>query len=376
MIALALVVLAIIGTITWIGWRSASERETELVHEALGQTADDVATIAHQASDTVTQLRDWATQYPAHAPVTSREIQRIADASVAAPRDGLVSLDGLAALPADERLGQIIATPASTTPLVPGKPSALQVGLALVLRLRNGQLTAPFLKWTYFFSADRSLLATAPFQPSAKMLGGVDIRRFLHTSWTTYEVTTGGTPEKNPGREPYWTRPYLDQAGAGMMISNAAPVYWGDRFVGVVGTDVSLAALDASLREFSEPPGDGELYVVDDHGDVLADRRGGSDVGVWSAADVLPRSFVAAGGLKRPTAGTAEVEGKRIFTVPMGDVGWTVVYVMEPRTFGVGILGRFLPQIVTAFLCSSPCSACSACIGSSTSLPRHASRRT
>ncbi|MFT4926188.1 MAG: signal transduction histidine kinase [Phenylobacterium sp.] len=51
------------------------------------------------------------------------------------------------------------------------------------------------------------------------------------------------TPVKNPSRELVWSPLYEDPAGQGKMISASAPIYVDDTFLGVVGTDVTLANL-------------------------------------------------------------------------------------------------------------------------------------
>ncbi len=49
-----------------------------------------------------------------------------------------------------------------------------------------------------------------------------------------------GRPDINPMRSPYWTKSSASLFGNGMIISRAAPVYLGDRFVGVVGVDILI----------------------------------------------------------------------------------------------------------------------------------------
>ena len=51
------------------------------------------------------------------------------------------------------------------------------------------------------------------------------------------------TPENNPKRQLIWTPLYKDPAGLGWMISAIAPIYVENRFIGIVGTDMTLAKL-------------------------------------------------------------------------------------------------------------------------------------
>lgn len=58
-----------------------------------------------------------------------------------------------------------------------------------------------------------------------------------------------GRPDINPMRSPYWTKSSASQFGNGMIISRAAPVYSGDRFVGVVGVDILIDNLMDTVRD-------------------------------------------------------------------------------------------------------------------------------
>ncbi len=357
----ALVVLTIIALVTWLGWRDATEREVLLANDAVVEVAADVGEVTRTAADSIEQLRDWAARYPDHAPVGSQRMHHIISRSVAHPVDGVISLDELGRRPAVQRLGQVIATPAAARGARTGRPSMLDLGMALVLRLQNAQLTAPYLRWTYFFAADRSLVALAPFTPSRDIIGGGGIARFMQQSWTD-EVTVAGTPTRNPTRAAYWTRAHPDRAGAGPIVSHAAPVYWGDRFQGVVATDVRLPTLNEHLKRFSEPADDGEVYIVDGNHDVIADRRGGSGtvvdrsdastVGLRTAGDVLPD-----GVMRRIDDGNRDITGvrfagKRVFTEPIAASEWSVVYVMDAGTVRGRVLRAFLPQMLMSLLLS------------------------
>lgn len=52
-----------------------------------------------------------------------------------------------------------------------------------------------------------------------------------------------GTPDRNPSRKPVWTGLYLDVAVNKWMVSAIVPVYYRDRFLGIIGHDVILTEL-------------------------------------------------------------------------------------------------------------------------------------
>lgn len=125
--------------------------------------------------------------------------------------------------------------------------------------------------WSYFFSAAGDFITILPGAPLADFLAaapGVADARELIAHWLAYPVFRLGTPEANPGRAPYWTPPYDDAGGTGRMVSAAMPVYDGDRFEGIVGTDIPLATLAVVLDHMASPLG--ALGLVTDGGDVLS----------------------------------------------------------------------------------------------------------
>jgi len=59
----------------------------------------------------------------------------------------------------------------------------------------------------------------------------------------------------NPDRKHFWTKPYLDRAGNGMMVSCAIPIDNNNVVLGVVGADIVLQFLDNFTAPIEEMPG-------------------------------------------------------------------------------------------------------------------------
>jgi signal transduction histidine kinase/CheY-like chemotaxis protein len=76
-------------------------------------------------------------------------------------------------------------------------------------------------------------------------------------------------PENNPEREVVWSPIYVDATGQGLLVTAAAPVYAGDEFVGVVGVDVTLQDITASVEE-TRLLGSGYGFLIDDEGRAIA----------------------------------------------------------------------------------------------------------
>lgn len=141
---------------------------------------------------------------------------------------------------------------------------------------RATHATRPYLRWSYFFSDSRKFVAIYPWAPFDQMMGMDDPTAAL-AGYFTYDLYTLGEPGANPDRTAYWSPVYVDAGGAGLMVTHAAPVWLGDRFIGVVGTDVLLSWLSDYLGSF--PPVPGRVAVVDQQGNLVATPDGAAASG-------------------------------------------------------------------------------------------------
>lgn len=348
-----LLLVVLIAFTTWRGWvRARDEQVRQAVHQ-LQERAIRLKAMLKAADDHVLQLARWAEEFPYHAPDPGASDVRAAVArAMAGAKHGEFNLDALEKLPVERRQGVLNALSSSAQPRPQG-PSNLDLAVSLLDRFKYAQGTTSFLRWSYFFSAKKDFLAMAPWAPSAEVLGNEpSIRSFLQQSWT-YEITDRARPEKNPSRQHYWTKAYFDQAGAGMMVSLGAPVYWGGEFVGVMGADVLLGFLSDFLREFPDP--EGVLAIANEHGQLLADRKGvttaGPDVQTIDAVlppDLRPWSKEAAlNGLENGRASGDHY----VIAVRLGDPDWTVLYLLPRSTVAARAVRDYAPQLgMTALL--------------------------
>lgn len=79
------------------------------------------------------------------------------------------------------------------------------------------------------------------------------------------------TPEYNPERKTIWTAPYIDPAGAGMIVSAVAPIYQGDEFRGILGVDITLKRLIDHLNSLKPVEnGSGYAFLIDRNNRLIA----------------------------------------------------------------------------------------------------------
>ncbi|MGR6873090.1 PDC sensor domain-containing protein [Pseudomonas sp. HK3] len=79
---------------------------------------------------------------------------------------------------------------------------------------------------------------------------------------------TLGVPEVNPTKTIFWTPIYSDEAGKGMMVTAAKPVYRQTEFLGTVAIDFTLGELADYVKTFRQDKG--ELFIINASGQLLA----------------------------------------------------------------------------------------------------------
>ncbi|MEI8086735.1 MAG: hypothetical protein WCG93_11025 [Paludibacter sp.] len=72
----------------------------------------------------------------------------------------------------------------------------------------------------------------------------------------------------NPTKKSLWvSEPYVDPAGRGWMVSAIAPVYYGDKFVGVPGIDVTINMI---TKRYVQDSINSMMLIVDSNGAIVA----------------------------------------------------------------------------------------------------------
>ncbi|MDR7308358.1 cache domain-containing protein [Rhodoferax saidenbachensis] len=129
------------------------------------------------------------------------------------------------------------------------------------------------LLWSYFYDAQKQWRWVFPSQSRDEVLtatGKPDMGAALRVLWDaagTTPLETAG-PASNPQKELVWTAPHTEPLKKVSVVSVLAPVYSGNGYVGVVGTDLALSTLSDVLVQ--HPLQLGHAWVVDGQGRVLA----------------------------------------------------------------------------------------------------------
>ncbi|MEL0168898.1 MAG: diguanylate cyclase [Pseudomonadaceae bacterium] len=350
MLLISVIFLTVVALTVWVGWEQQKSVEIAIAQQRVNEMALRLQAVIKSADDTVTQLALWSSAFPQQVPYSgSSGLQNAVDRGMRDAIEGQFTLDPRGDLPEDERLGQMLGLTSAQSAGAANGSSHLDLAVSLLDRMGSSQSTSPFLRWTYFFSADEDLLAIAPWAPSEDLLGGADsIRAFLHSSWADYDVTRMGLPDNNPQRESFWTPAYVDQAGAGLMVSHAQPVYWDDHFVGVVAVDVLLNFLQDELQRF--PDKGGTLLVANEYDQILANRNQPAD----RNSDIKPLGALLSDAqthnaeLKRLN-GTVH-DGRMVLLDTLDNPQWSVILLLPLDLIAERVAASFMPQLQLALV--------------------------
>lgn len=300
--------------------------------------------VAKLASDHVLQMKAWSEGYLASPPASTNNLRQYFRPrhNARGEADGY-SLD---AVPPDKRswAGQLLWI--NRDPLSdPHQEKLLEQALDFFALARLTHEVTPYFQWSYTFPANQGFMNVYPWADTHELVEKQGLPSMIRavSGYFDYEIYSAGTPEKNPGHQPYWTAPYADAAGSGAMVSHGAPVYVEGRFQGIVGTDLSLAVLEQFVR--SLPRQVGRLWVLDPHQHLLADSEGSPKDGLRELKDVLPNKLTEGDvALARARAGRAyEAVGQVLVVRETRHAPWSLVYAVKETEIDALLLPRILP---------------------------------
>ncbi len=137
-----------------------------------------------------------------------------------------------------------------------------------------------------------------------------------------------GRPRADPGRQVFWTTPYLDHFGKGMMVTVGAPVYHGRRFCGTVAIDLGIDLLNDFVR--TQPLNHGVVFIVDAEGKLVAapNFTSSRDTGGRHASEVLPGTLATRDPASLFDRDGAWVAGQHVMLVrKLEGTPWKLVHV-------------------------------------------------
>ncbi len=168
------------------------------------------------------------------------------------------------------------------------------------------------------------------------------------------EVWRLGQPQANPSRLKYWGSPHFGGVDLGLLVPVAAPVYEGDRFIGVVAVDMRLEALNRVNAAMGYAAG--TVAVVDGKGRVLAHPTLAADPHRVRAPGHFehvfpPQALPAPEALAAVPANQAvERAGWIVIRRPLASAPWQLVYTVPRAALWQALLLQRGPVVASALL--------------------------
>ncbi len=180
---------------------------------------------------------------------------------------------------------------------------------------------------SYYMSKRDHFLSTYP---------AVDIREILQeqegktANWFdhAFEVYEEFISIKNnPQRKVFWTQPYLDRAGNGMMVSCAIPVDDPSGIAGVLGADIVLNFINRFTVPIATLPG--EMVLVSPNREVISASGLSYDteVDISHLDTFLPTEIDGING-PNPLSGISNRQDEILFTYTLKNAPWTLLYIV------------------------------------------------
>lgn len=175
----------------------------------------------------------------------------------------------------------------------------------------------PNIAWAYYTSANR-FINIYPWVSSGDF-------KFSDELYT-HGFYTMGLPGNNPQRQVFWTEAYVDEAGKGMMVTCAAPVYDGDQFMGTVAVDYTLDILNTFVGDLGYAGG--RLFIVNQYDQLLAHQTlvSSQDKTVKSLDEALPEPMRGRVSQQQTNAEPYEKSGYLLLYRSFQHVPWRLIY--------------------------------------------------
>jgi len=130
-------------------------------------------------------------------------------------------------------------------------------------------------KLNKYFARTKINLPNAPFiyyVSKEKFWNGIPrhdaVKIFFDDEYLDYDFYQLGLPEKNKKRSVFWSKPYLDASGAGLMVTAAIPLYHKNEFKGTICIDMLFTEIANYLN--SNTFAHHHISVVDNYNQIVS----------------------------------------------------------------------------------------------------------
>lgn len=177
----------------------------------------------------------------------------------------------------------------------------------------------PNTVWVYYTSAN-SFINLFPWEESQHFKFSPDLYQSAFYSLAL--------PTINPDKKAFWTEPYIDQAGQGLMVTCSAPVYESNQFRGTVSLDFTLNVLNQYIKDLKYY--DNHVFIINEQEKLLAHNLliNAKDEKIQTAEVAFPLEIRKEWRtlFKYPESEVVEIENYLIIYKTIPDVNWKLIF--------------------------------------------------
>lgn len=226
-------------------------------------------------------------------------------------------LDNLPVAPKNDFTGNLTGK-GNLDSLPDAKISEINMALSLNHLFKATARNIPNMAWVYYTSED--FIHIYPHVHSNQFKYSHEL--FYH------DFYQNALPENNPRAELFWTTAYIDEAGKGMMVTCAAPIYGSGKFTGSVSLDLTLDSLNSIIVNAQRDYG--SFFIVNPSEQILAHPQvSAADTAITNLQQLLPDEvYQKIGDLSgwEPEI-PHKVAGYYIYFENIPDTPWKMVYI-------------------------------------------------
>lgn len=318
------VVALICGGLFYLQFEQRLTAERSILNERLAERAGSLNYILKSSADYVEALKLEANSfYTVNNATIPRS--RLYQGLVQSLNDGKYNLDQIPPPYAPAQIANLTGVLDDPT-FDPSLRLEVEMALSLNPLYQVIGRNVPNMAWAYYTS-QRRFISIYPYVTSDKFAFTPELY--------THSFYFGGLPAANPKRELFWTEAYVDEAGKGLMVTCAAPVYEEDVFRGTVAIDYTLDELTKFVRAFQYP--DSELFVINDRGQVLAHptKVSSADKKVKEVREILPPALAALNLVELGEDSRGRVvalAGYYVYTAHLSEAPWRMMFVVPANS--------------------------------------------
>lgn len=338
-VASAVPLVVLILALAYFHYTEQRQGRLDAVRAALSERHQQIQAVLRATSTHVNQMRHWAESY---LTADHRRLSRLlALLTVEADPDSQDLTGYFLEMDVDALRPDATGNFAGDSLALAGGSEALRV-VSLALEIFSiqqlGHVANPAIVQSYFLPARGNFLSVYPARDRGEFIrlyGGGRSGSAVYPFFAR-AAYLNGTPNKNPKRLAYWTEGEQYAATGEKFVSLSAPVYEGDRFIGIVGADLSEIGLGVMLGVPGIKGVSGR--IVDRHGHVLA------TAGPKALPEFLQHVTAESGGDAADGAPDFfEMDGYYVLRMPLNVLGWHLDYAVPVSDVLSGLAWRFLP---------------------------------